>query len=337
MSIPWEEVFENLGEGVCIISEDKEIIYANRLARDAHNIGEGVNYCYKVLHGLEDPCKECPGEKIKPGEIARDIHIHTRKDGSTYWCEVVCTLFEHGSKRYLLMSMRDVTERVLLREKLEKSLNMEKLLLDILTHDVINIAGIIYGNLEILREVISNRVAEHLEKAISNSTRMITLLNNVRLLSTIEKYGEIKNRISLKDICAKVAKILEEDAKARNIKILLPENDIVVFTTPIIEEVVFNYLSNAIKYSPEGSPVEIRLKKERDCAIIEVADYGEGVPDEHKDKIFRRFERLDKRGIKGHGIGLAIVQKIAEQTGGRAWVEDNKPRGSIFKFSIPAK
>jgi len=70
---------------------------------------------------------------------------------------------------------------------------------------------------------------------------------------------------------------------------------------------------------------------------VMVKDRGEGVPDEYKEKIFRRFERRMKEGVKGTGLGLAIVRRVMEFHKGKVWVEDNPGGGSIFCVLLPKK
>ncbi len=103
--------------------------------------------------------------------------------------------------------------------------------------------------------------------------------------------------------------------------------------SPTIKDVVAHLLSNALKYSPENSRVVFGVEDAGRNWRIAVKDSGEGVPDRYKESIFERLEGK-KEGIKGSGLGLAIVKKIVERHGGRVWVEDNKPEGSIFYASL---
>ncbi len=64
-------------------------------------------------------------------------------------------------------------------------------------------------------------------------------------------------------------------------------------------------------------------------------DWGYGIKDEDKEKLFTRFQRMDKKGVRGTGLGLAIVKRIVELHEGRVWVEDNLEGGSIFYVEIP--
>lgn len=109
-----------------------------------------------------------------------------------------------------------------------------------------------------------------------------------------------------------------------------------------IVRVLINLLSNALKYSPEGSPVLIRSYPSPnggDAMVTEVVDHGMGIPDSEADKIFDKFFRVTSqmgRGRPGSGLGLAICKAIVEAHEGRIWVETEPGEGSTFYFSLPS-
>ncbi|MFQ5559878.1 MAG: sensor histidine kinase, partial [Nitrospinota bacterium] len=104
---------------------------------------------------------------------------------------------------------------------------------------------------------------------------------------------------------------------------------------PLVYDVFQNLVTNAIKYSPEGTKIKIEIKECPDVWKIQVVDEGEGIADAHKQTVFNRFQRLNKGGVKGTGLGLAISKKIVDAHGGRIFVEDNEPEGSIFVVELP--
>jgi heavy metal sensor kinase len=104
-----------------------------------------------------------------------------------------------------------------------------------------------------------------------------------------------------------------------------------------LNHVVGNLVDNAIKFSPPGAKVQIRVSGGTGTARIEVSDEGPGVPPDQRRRIFERFARLDparsRRG--GAGLGLAICAEIVRAHGGRIWVEERKPHGSTFVVELP--
>lgn len=107
-----------------------------------------------------------------------------------------------------------------------------------------------------------------------------------------------------------------------------------------VVQILGNYLSNAIRYAPEGSAVVVRSQRLGDMVALSVGDTGPGLSPDQLSQVFERFYRLDasrSRGEGGAGIGLAIVRALAESMGGRAWAESAGPgRGSTFSVALPA-
>jgi two-component system phosphate regulon sensor histidine kinase PhoR len=111
-------------------------------------------------------------------------------------------------------------------------------------------------------------------------------------------------------------------------------------------QVLTNLLDNAVKYTPDGGTITVRLQAlepasgaEVGSVEISVADTGIGIPERDRPRVFERFYRVDKarsRELGGTGLGLAIVKHIVEQHDGQVWVEGNQPTGSRFVVRLPA-
>jgi two-component system, OmpR family, phosphate regulon sensor histidine kinase PhoR len=107
-----------------------------------------------------------------------------------------------------------------------------------------------------------------------------------------------------------------------------------------IEIAVINLVDNALKYGSEGGRVAVSVRRAKDQVEIRVADRGPGIQPEDRKRIFERFVRgkvAQGKQVRGSGIGLALVKHIAEAHGGRAWVEDGAPRGSVFVLALDAR
>lgn len=107
-----------------------------------------------------------------------------------------------------------------------------------------------------------------------------------------------------------------------------------------IEQVLNNLLTNAAKFSPPGSPVEVHIARDGAEVLLSVADRGQGIPAAELDRLFRPFGRTSVQstaGEKSTGLGLAIARRIVEGHGGRIWVESEVGRGSTFRFTLPTE
>jgi signal transduction histidine kinase len=106
-----------------------------------------------------------------------------------------------------------------------------------------------------------------------------------------------------------------------------------------LRQVISNLTSNAIKYSPEGGSIIVRVRlRGTEHVVIEVIDHGLGIPEEAVDKLFQKFSRVrDERhlAVSGTGLGLYIARLIVEAHGGRIWVESEPGRGSVFALVLP--
>ena len=107
-----------------------------------------------------------------------------------------------------------------------------------------------------------------------------------------------------------------------------------------IEHVISNIISNAIKYSEEGTIIQIKTELNKGNAVVSVADSGIGIDEIHLEKLFGRFYRVEEvntKYISGFGIGLYLSAEIIKLHKGKIWVESKDGEGSIFYFSIPVK
>ncbi|HEY2982275.1 MAG TPA: ATP-binding protein, partial [Anaerolineales bacterium] len=103
-------------------------------------------------------------------------------------------------------------------------------------------------------------------------------------------------------------------------------------------QVLTNLISNAVKYSPEGSPVLVRARRNGATAEVSVEDRGPGLTDEEIGKLFGRFVRIDRadlRRVGGTGLGLYITKSLVEMQGGQIWFESEYRKGTTFHFTIP--
>jgi signal transduction histidine kinase len=107
-----------------------------------------------------------------------------------------------------------------------------------------------------------------------------------------------------------------------------------------LRQVLVNLLDNAIKYSPGGGRVEIRLRRETSHCLIEVVDDGLGIPMDERNRIFEKFYRLDPqqtKGVGGSGLGLYICRELVERMNGQLTVASEPGRGSTFTVELPLR
>ncbi len=232
----------------------------------------------------------------------------------------------------------DLNERKIVEEELRHSNELKDLFTDIMRHDLLNPAGNIKGYSEILFEMEEepekSKIINNMQR---NTERLIDMIDTAAKFAKIESVEEldfIKMDImtSLKNTIEQFQQQLVE--KNMNLE-LRAEGSYPAMLNPIVEEIFANFISNAIKYSPENTRIIVDIVDANYDWKVTVCDFGEGIDDDVKELVFDRFKRVNKSGVKGTGLGLAIVKKIAELLGGEVGVEDNpEGKGSMFWVKV---
>ncbi len=323
-------IYERAPLAIYRTSVDGRIIYVNRrfLELFGYDKKELRRKCAEVLWFSREDRKKFIEELKKNGEIHKEV-VLKKKDGTPIHAKVHARLIKKGDEELI----EGIIEDVSIAKEYEK---IKTLFTDVVFHDIVNIT---FVTKYLLEDYIREKEEYYLLRAIKNIKRIQEIIKSFDMLL------RLKDRVSLDlvevSLKEEILHSIEEnlyDANAKNIKIIFNCNeDIKIKAHKSIREVFTNLISNAIKYSPENSKIEIEVKKMNDSIRILVKDYGIGIPDKYKQKIFERFERVKKEGIKGSGLGLAIVKRIVELHNGRVWVEDNKPKGSIFIVELPLR
>ena len=193
------------------------------------------------------------------------------------------------------------------------------------------------------RELVGPELYELLDKANKESEDVHDLLDNL-LKWTKSQTGRLNvviQDLDLNDIIPGVVDIFEMIAQTKRIKLNLQMSDaplIVTADNDMLKTVVRNFLSNAIKFSPEDSSIEIIMTKEAEFAKVSVKDHGVGIAPDRLGSIFHKGETTyGTGGEEGSGLGLQLCQDFARKIGGDCMVESVVGEGSTFSVLIPLK
>ncbi|MEC1521880.1 cell wall metabolism sensor histidine kinase WalK [Neobacillus niacini] len=181
-----------------------------------------------------------------------------------------------------------------------------------------------------------------LEVTRTETERMIRLVNDLLQLSKLDStdYRLNKEWVNFVDFYHRIIDRFEM-AKQQNVsfKRQLPDHAIFVeIDEDKMTQVLYNIISNAMKYSPEGGQITFSIKEEEEKIIVSVSDQGVGIPKENISKIFDRFYRVDKartRKLGGTGLGLAIAKEMVNVHGGMIWAASEEGKGTEISFSLP--
>lgn len=190
-------------------------------------------------------------------------------------------------------------------------------------------------------ELISNGMASDKDVARfageihHNAKRLLTLINDIIRLSELDESGTARTieNVNLYVLAQNCVDMLEIPAKRHDVKVKLYGSSCnVLADKQMMEEILYNLCDNAIRYNKPGGMVEVRVERDHlDRVVLTVKDTGIGIPEEHKERIFERFYRVDKSRSKstgGTGLGLAIVKHIVETQQAEMEIESEVGKGT---------
>jgi two-component system phosphate regulon sensor histidine kinase PhoR len=177
-----------------------------------------------------------------------------------------------------------------------------------------------------------------LESISRAARRMATMIEELLEASRLESGVVPLNRAPL-DISALVAQVIREMTPLEGgdrVALRTSAPAVAFADAERIERVVANLLSNALKYSPPRSPVEVVVRRSDGEVVVAVVDHGAGIAKDQLPQLFQRFARIDRTADPGGlGLGLYIVRLIVEAHGGRVWAESEIGKGSTMSFALP--
>ena len=222
-------------------------------------------------------------------------------------------------------------------------------ILGTVAHDLKNPLGVILGRTEILKEMVAGAGAlndgiaaqlSHIRDAVNRLTEMVDDLVADAMADALDITVR-REPINLATLVQEVAETNRPLAakKGQNIAVRAAGDQIALCDSDRVREAIDNLVSNAIKYSPIGGPIDILVTQEDQNIVIQVADRGAGLSPEDISRLFGRFQRLSAKPTAGEtstGLGLSIVKRIVDLHAGQITVDSPGPgRGATFKMKLP--
>jgi signal transduction histidine kinase len=248
-------------------------------------------------------------------------------------------------------SLRSVEQRIRLANgELNRLSQQRKDFLQIAAHNLRSPLGAVTMLLANMREGLAGETTEKQRDWLDRSLRRLgdvgDFMTGIQTLASLET-DIIKTqftRVSLPEIATRLVEEYEDVAAAHRHSLTLevPEPVPLVVGHPrLLQEALVNYVTNAIKYTPDGGHIVVRVLDRGPMVRACVSDDGIGISGEDQERLFQEFVRIPSPGtelakVKGSGLGLSIVRRIALAHGGFAWVESEKGQGSTFCLELPA-
>ena len=231
---------------------------------------------------------------------------------------------------------------VVARERAEESDMLKSAFLANMSHEIRTPLNAIVGFSSLMQseELSQEERAEYCDIVVNNSEMLLTLLNDILEISSLE-CGKIRFNYASEEIVQICQHALMTTAHTRQEGVegrFECAVDSFMLTTDAhrLSQILINLLTNAGKFTSEGSiTLGVEIDKEHGEVLFSVTDTGPGIPPDKQEMVFNRFEKLDGNKKKGTGLGLAICRQIAMIVGGRIWVDPGYTAGARFVFAHP--
>ncbi|MBR0137955.1 MAG: HAMP domain-containing histidine kinase, partial [Erysipelotrichaceae bacterium] len=228
-------------------------------------------------------------------------------------------------------------------DKLSKINDLRKDLVANVSHDIKTPLTMIRAYAEMIKDISGDdpkKRNEHLDVILQETEYLNKLVTDMSELSKLQS-GVIevrKDNFDLKECTNNVVLLLSKVITEKNIQLILDLDDCVVYADEIkISQVIYNFLSNALKYSDNDARIVVRIRESEDMVRFEVEDNGPGISEEALPYIWDRYYKVDKnfnRSVNSTGLGLAIAKAILEAHNARYGVESMLNEGSMFWFEL---
>lgn len=305
------------------------------LYTDAKNILKGV-------HPADVDLVRNFVEQTKDQKTSQEVeHRVLRPDGSIrwIWARTFPKLNENGDLETIYSIGHDVTERKEAEKRVSEFYST-------VSHELRTPLTSIHASLRLIEGGLAGQVSDKVSRLVNiarnESDRLIRLINDILDIRKLEA-GRLELKLietKLDDLVTGAFAATQGMATEANVNLKHQVNDhgSLKCDQDRVIQILANFLSNAIKYSPEGETVMLTVERHQDMIRFSVTDSGPGIPESEQHKLWGRFQQLDSSDTRqkgGTGLGLAISKGLAEQHGGQVGFASNVGKGTTFWVDLP--
>ena len=329
-----EEILRNMTDGVVAFGVDGKIIHINPTAKKMFKISDYENITFDSFFDVTDV-------NIKLGDLLylEDMGITEREivlNNTTLKATFSVFEDELDKTRGVIVVLNDVTKQ----QRLE---NSRREFVANVSHELRTPLTTVKSYAETLLELETDSTALSFTNTILSETdRMTRLVKDLLVLSSLDHFqGAVKNKFDMTDLISDVVSTMQLVAREQGHRLILDmKKDLPVFygDRDKIEQLLYNIISNSIKYTPNGGKIEVVAERVYNDIVIKVIDNGIGIPEKDLPRIFERFYRVDKARSReggGTGLGLAISQGIVEQHDGNIAISSVYGEGTVVAITLP--
>lgn len=341
-------LLQNLQEGVAIGDKNGGLLMLNDAARAIFGFGGGDAPIVQMelpeafdLDGRPVEREQHPFLRAARGEQFTDYELfYARSSGD--WRRVVATgtsvKDEHGDIALTIVVFHDVTDVRRLERQREEYVAL-------ISHDLCSPLNSVLFSVSMLKRSIAQngttRTTGLAERIEENVRRMTAMLGELNEATSLEAHG-VTMQVAMCDLGTLVGRVVGCMDEARAVRITIETEDrspfVVRADASRLERVVSNLLTNALKYSAEDAPVNVRLARKGSDVELEVVDRGIGIAPENVKMLFDRYFRTTtgQARASGLGLGLYIARLVVDAHGGRIEVSSEVGTGSTFRVILPS-
>jgi len=337
-----EAVIYSIADGIVMTDFSGRIALMNRQAREMLRVsGEDVlgknlmDYIgdERITQSLREIMEEKEKTLVREIDLSQGPYKKFIKTGTN----IVQT--EKGKNLGVVTVLHDIT----LEKEIEK---MKEDFIHSITHDLRSPMTSIRGFVEVLLDGSAGQINEEQREFLNiidfSSQKLLGMINNIL---DVAKWETDRMKLILGDFNARetverVVQIMEPQAAKSGTKLSVQGMESIPpiqADSELMERVIMNLVSNAIKFTPPEGRIDIIGQDFPDRIQISVADTGRGIPKEYLDKIFDKFQQVETEERTGSGLGLTIAKYGVESHLGKIWVESEMGKGSKFSFWLPKK
>ncbi|MFH1715026.1 MAG: PAS domain-containing sensor histidine kinase [Elusimicrobiota bacterium] len=353
------DVIGNISEGIVVTNKEGIIEYVNPAFENitGHKSYECEGESINILKSNKqrESFYEHMWKTINKNEIWKGNIINKKKDGSYYYEEMTIIPVKNlksKTQKYVAIK-HDITERVNFEKTLiKKNKELKEIVktknwfINLMAHELRTPLTSLKGSLSLMLGgafgEVTGKFSEYINICYRNTERLIRLVNDYLDFSKTEsdsldmnmRYAEIQDAVN------RVIKEMETALKDKKIEVeynIANECPSLYFDYDRITQVLYNLMSNAAKFSPEGALIKIETKENDGYIETRILDEAKSISKDRREIIFNKFVQLQNKDEKGEGsgLGLAIAKAIVQQHNGRIWVEPREDKGNEFIFRLP--
>lgn len=354
------QIFNNTGDGMCIIDTDFNITSINSRLLDLLELNKDKvvgKKCYEIFPDFTCDTKNCPMIQLKKGKNQFIYEAEKNLTNKKIPFIITTTPLITSDNRIsgIIQSYKDISrlkdhEKALMNAKIyaEEANNFKTQFLANMSHEIRTPMNGIIGIIDLLEDTnLSREQKEYVDTLKYSADRLLVIINDILDITKIEAGKiQVKNQsINTKNYFENTIKYFNLQAKRKNIKFFtsidptIPKKLMGDFNK--LNKVLFNLLSNAIKFTEKGHiSLEVRLVKQYDDNVeleFSIRDTGIGIQKNRLEDIFQSFTQIDvsnNRQYKGTGLGLTITKKLVEIMGGSIKVDSQYGKGSTFTVQL---